>query len=387
MKAVRIRRTLQFATTNDAWIDLREGEFYVMADAWVRAVVTEFGTEIVEAAPDVEQVYPHKYKGEPLDGKTLLLWRTGGIGDLLFVTPSLRLLKERYPTCRIEFGTSYHYTQILWGNPHVDEVFPLPVSGRRIAAADHYIHFENIIEHNKRAEVIPACDLFMEAFGIDPSSIPRDEAWKRRPVLKVDPEVRRCVEARFFPQGKPDAIVVAVQLKSSSVVRDYPPSPYGRILSLMVQGGYHPVLIGSGRDLEFLAQMPLPKEGFSNAIGRTRSLLEMAALIDLCDMVVGPDSSAIQIAGALEKPVVGLYGPFPPVLRMGYFKNAVGLQAVVTGKCNDRSAAKIPNGCFLHGFLPCPQSLWTKGWSPCFHLVDPPLVVRHMDHLVDQLGL
>jgi len=43
-----------------------------------------------------------------------------GIGDLLFATPSFRVIKESYPSCRIEVNTCY--PALLEGNPFVDAV-------------------------------------------------------------------------------------------------------------------------------------------------------------------------------------------------------------------------------------------------------------------------
>ena len=38
------------------------------------------------------------YNGQDLTNKTLLVWRSGGIGDLLFIQPNLVYLKNKYPS-------------------------------------------------------------------------------------------------------------------------------------------------------------------------------------------------------------------------------------------------------------------------------------------------
>jgi heptosyltransferase-2 len=43
--------------------------------------------------------------------------------------------------------------------------------------------------------------------------------------------------------------------------------------------------------------------------GCDNSLLEFAAIVDLCDLVVTADTLALHIATALEKKIVALFGP------------------------------------------------------------------------------
>jgi ADP-heptose:LPS heptosyltransferase len=46
-----------------------------------------------------------------------------------------------------------------------------------------------------------------------------------------------------------------------------------------------------------------------SAVGQTKSLADLGALIDLCDMLVCVDSAPMHLAVALNKPVVALFGP------------------------------------------------------------------------------
>jgi ADP-heptose:LPS heptosyltransferase len=48
---------------------------------------------------------------------------------------------------------------------------------------------------------------------------------------------------------------------------------------------------------------------FLSAFGKTKSLADLAALIDMCDLLVCVDSAPMHLAVALKKPVVALFGP------------------------------------------------------------------------------
>jgi ADP-heptose:LPS heptosyltransferase len=53
-------------------------------------------------------------------GKVVTIKSFNGIGDLLFVTPTLRRVKEVYPDCKVVVNTNY--PQLLERNPYVDQV-------------------------------------------------------------------------------------------------------------------------------------------------------------------------------------------------------------------------------------------------------------------------
>ncbi len=55
-------------------------------------------------------------------------------------------------------------------------------------------------------------------------------------------------------------------------------------------------------------------EGAAQLAPETRSLLELAALYEVCDAVVGGDTGPVHLAAALGVPVVGLYGPKDPAI-------------------------------------------------------------------------
>ena len=52
--------------------------------------------------------------------KTIVVKSFNGIGDLLFATPALRVIKEAYPNSRIVFNTNKG--ELLLNNPFVDEI-------------------------------------------------------------------------------------------------------------------------------------------------------------------------------------------------------------------------------------------------------------------------
>jgi len=106
---------------------------------------------------------------------------------------------------------------------------------------------------------------------------------------------------------------------------------------------------------------------FVNMTTKQYSLRKSIAMASQMDVMVAPDSAFIHIAGALDVPIVGLYGCFPSVLRMKYYKHSVGID------CN---VACSPG--FKHGHASC-----VKGDpSPCFSVVQVEDILNAIEHLL-----
>lgn len=79
------------------------------------------------------------------------------------------------------------------------------------------------------------------------------------------------------------------------------------------------VILAGGPDDKEIIDDILKKAGdqlphLVSAYGKTKSLADLAALIELCDIMVCVDSAPMHVAIGLRKPLVALFGPFNPAL-------------------------------------------------------------------------
>lgn len=116
--------------------------------------------------PEFSNVY-RPYAGQPLDGKSILIFRTGGIGDLLFIQPNLLYLKEKYPDCYIRFACGPQYQAMVENWDCVDEMLDLPFSFNKLRKSNYHILFEGVIERCKLAHTQNAYNLFSKWIGLD----------------------------------------------------------------------------------------------------------------------------------------------------------------------------------------------------------------------------
>ena len=105
-----------------------------------------------------------------------------------------------------------------------------------------------------------------------------------------------------------------------------------------------------------------------NLINEHISLKDSIAFANEMSVIIAPDSSFIHIAGALRVPVVGLYGCFPSLLRMRYYKDAIGI---------DTNVPCSPS--FIHGHAPC----YRGDPPPCFSVISVKNILDAVDHLLN----
>jgi lipopolysaccharide heptosyltransferase II len=77
--------------------------------------------------------------------KTLII-RFSSVGDIVLSTPLVRLLRQRFPHCQIDYLTRSEYAELLRTNPHISTLLEFPAGGsfrdlrrhRRAIRSTHY---------------------------------------------------------------------------------------------------------------------------------------------------------------------------------------------------------------------------------------------------------
>ncbi len=120
--------------------------------------------------------------------------------------------------------------------------------------------------------------------------------------------------------------------------------PYYRGLAERLLHEHNVVLVGGPEDKETGTDLVRGKDGMANLAGRL-SIRESAAVLANARLVVCNDSVVLHLAGAVETPVVAIFGPTDPSLGFG----PRGPKDVVVGV---RNLACRP--CSTHGGVRCP---------------------------------
>lgn len=344
---------------------LRKGQNYVMGLGVFQQLHRDVKTGrkyLKPAKLQFKNLYT-PYIGQDLTDKSLLVFRTGGIGDLLFIQPNLNFLKEKYPSCTIKFCCGPQYQSMVETWDCVDEVLDLPFNLKELQHADYHALFEGVIERCKLAENMNAYNLFSDWLGL---SLP-DE--KLIPTQKPKPEkVDFCIE-KLEEWGVQPYKFVLTQLRASSPIRTPRPEFWVNIIDELTDRGYDVLITDNPRQAENV-------DNFINAVKNkhrvfnfcqfSKSLDYSIAIASLASCVIATDSALGHIAASMEIPCYGIYGPFPGHIRLKTYPKAKWVDA-------EKHCAP----CFIHGHLPCPQA-GADGFSPCYDQID-------INHTIDEV--
>src|SRR6266404_4676097 len=241
------------------------------------------------------------YPNADWNGKKILFERPGGYGDLLFLTPTIAEIKHRWPKCEIWIACFQRFHHALLHNPDVDGFIDYPVPIDKWMEFHAHLWLESIIEENPEARQMHAVDLIAKRARMIVSD-------KRMRYFVTDEEAKKS-ESEFPRTTNLHRIGIQVMTKDSC--RSY--SKIGEVSNLLWNASHEVFLFGRPGDMK--TNHP---ERVTNLMEMRKTFRESCAILQTCDVVVGPDSVMVHVAGALDIPCVAIYGPFPWKLRTAY---------------------------------------------------------------------
>jgi ADP-heptose:LPS heptosyltransferase len=296
------------------------------------------------------------YIGDDLEDETLMIWRTGGIGDLLFIQPNLNYLKELYPTCEIILACGPQYQAMVEDWPSVDKLLDLPFPFQYLVRSDYHAVFEGVIERCKEAHTTNAYELFTRWLGLD---LPKEKLLPVQPVKQDKVEECKKILEEWNLEGI-DFIII--QLRASSPIRSPRLGLWGDIINRLTKND-HVVIITDAphyaKEIDFLIEKFVKdKDLVFNFAHHSKSLDYTIALTSLAKLALSTDTAMMHLAAALDVKGFGLYGPFPGEIRLSTYPKTRWINAEL--HCAP---------CFLHGHKPCPNSA-LDGTPKCYEKIN-----------------
>ncbi len=231
--------------------------------------------------------------------------RLGGIGDVVMTTVALRGLKEKFPKCHITYATSeYGYGHALFDvlqhNPYIDNLMSCGdfVENRFDYWAD--VTEIDIIVETSNPVPIERIDIYCSYLGVAPTS--------KIPYYKVTEEEKTWAKDYLKWTDK----IVFLNPASNADRRNVPRDTLTNLVTLLVKDGYK-VIIAHHNDI-------LPYEHPSVKRFINGEIRKATALMNEADVVVTHDTGTLHLAGAIKKPIVGLFGNIHPDARASYYE-------------------------------------------------------------------
>lgn len=330
---------------------------------------TRTNIEILKpSAIQFKKIYKH-YNGQDLSNKSLLVFRQGGIGDLLFIQPNLVYLKEKYPTCTIKFACGPQYQSMISEWDCIDEVLDLPFVVSEMFSSDYHCVFEGVIERCKEAENICAYNLFSNWMGLDLTDdllIP-----KQTPNIELVDKCKRILKELNIEEKD----FILVQMSASSPIRTPNPDIWKKLINILTDKGHNILITDSPHkspDIDNFISKLDNKDKVKNFCQHSDTIADTIAMVSLAKLTIATDSALNHIAESLGTKSFSIMGPFTGKIRFSTYKNNDFIDAEREG-CSP---------CFQHGMQPCKYS--TGGYSQCYNNLDFDICIEKIERLINK---
>lgn len=267
--------------------------------------------------------------------KTILVNRTGALGDVVLTTPIIRRLAQENPDAEIHVRTGQ--PEVFRNNPHVKRVWA-PIDR---PDHDRLIELDMVYERSPLMHIVNAYAL--EVFG---------------EVLVCD---NNRQQELFYPR-KPKArnatpLVAVHAAKAGWRNRTLPAETWLAVCAALRDAGTQPLLVGTHRD---------ELRGSGYTAFHHPSVLSQAAVIAQCDCFVGPDTGLLHVAGATDTPIVGVFTAVDPAYRLPYRVNCAVVQPdMACVGCHGRRVMPVTD-----------ESCEREDYAACVRAVSPEAIVE-----------
>jgi len=358
----------------DIKIVIEPGKPYIMAE-YMASQIKEIGDidkSFVQKYKDL-YLYYDKYNGQDLGNKNLVLIREGGIGDLIFLTPFARFLKEKYPSCKIMLCCNSKFHSLFTNLKFFDVIFSVPIAVKQIEKLvgylinrnnTYFLSFESLIEEDWRAKEMNVYDLFAQHFGL------QDEEIDYHPQIYIDDKKRSEIYINFF-YNKELNLDIGFQMSASSPLRCWKPEYIKEFLNKWKIPNTRFFILDSPNRGEWVEEILSWVHNSNieiiNLADKEATLQRTIAVVSYIDLVIAPDSSISHIAACVDTPMIVLFGAFYSDYRLKYYKKAVGINAMSDCKY----ALGQYKSCFEHGHACTYARELNRIFAPCMDILRP----------------
>ncbi len=274
-----------------------------------------------------------------------------GIGDFINVQPLIAALRIRFPEAAFTVAASEHGNQLI-NDPVVEVVKPSgfnyepgrmaialrpllpqklmawmagPIFDRELGPFDLVINFfyawERAMDFRKYwTPQVPAVPGAVHSLDCLADELERQlevviPAAERKPYMVLRPTARRLASRFWHEHNLEGERVVGLVPSTNMIIKRWPLANWLALDAHLREAGYRTLLFTDRPNSA--TQRAFARAG-SGAIPVHTTLDNVAGLLNKSDLVVGVDTGLLHMAGALQIPWVGLFGPTNPEVTGPY---------------------------------------------------------------------
>ena len=330
---------------------------------------------------------------------TTLIIRFSSVGDIILTSPLIRTLRARYPHCRIDFLVKEEYADLIRYNPHISQTLLFPTGGtsgdlRRLRTQVQAARYDVILDMHDSIRSRALCcgptpvlryrkrrfarfvlihgkaDLYHWSGGAPPITGRYLEAARSLGIAddgagpevfvpdSIQAKVTEMLSSAGFPPG---TRFLGICPSARHATKMWLPERYAAAAAnLAASHGLSVLLFGSEYERErcgtiaTLIQQASPGVSVHNAAGEF-PLLETAAAMDHCAIVISNDTGLMHLASARKRPLVAVFGP--TVRQFGFFPSGAESRVVEREGLSCRPCTAIGRATCPLGHFRCMQDI------------------------------
>ena len=251
-----------------------------------------------------------KHLKKNIPSTVLIIKRSGGIGDLLMLSPALEELKLQFPKIVLDLSFDYSIPNYLETASNWDVLND--VKNYQTLSLDGYDFVIDVTSACIQYESslfppINRIDLYASFLGLDSLA-------SSKPTYIIN----KTYSDKLAGLPKP---YIGLHISSSDVKRDWPTQYYGELIQSVSDELKCTFVLLDYKSI-------LNKEDFPPNVIRPKNLelMELASIINQLDLLVCPDSGPMHLAGALDTPCIALFGSTLPAARINHYEGHRALQ-------------------------------------------------------------
>ncbi len=338
--------------------------------------------------------------------RRILIMRLSSLGDIVLTTPVLRLLREHCPAAHIEFLVKTEYQDLLRAHPCVDQVVrfdgrqPLWVTLRSLRQRRYDLVLDlhrtlrsrllyrglaaqrrcayskrtlrrTLLVHlgwNTLRAHTPVPELYtapLRRLGIA-APLPNTE-------LHLDAQSQQRIEddLAHTDVGSPGRPLLAVAPGARWPTKRWPVARFARVAQILAeQHDAAVVVVGDAHDVPLAQELRQRLQAPVVDRAGHLSLMETAALLQRCHLLLCNDSGLMHMATALRVPVVTVFGP--TVQEFGFYpfqaRSRVLSVPLPCRPCSTKGLQRCPRGhhdCMqrvaVEQVVEAAEAMWERG--------------------------
>jgi len=293
-----------------------------------------------------KKIFKKRFKKE--DVKKILIIRVDEIGDVVLTTPLISTLKMEFPKAKVCILVKKSTAELLKHNPNVDEIYITKSWFKEKISLGEFIelikklrkeNFDLVFDpHADPRDIILAYFVgkYKVGYNVRGFSFLLDSVaeYKNKHIMETILDLARILGVKkinnkmevYFSKKdemkinnlfkryklKRNKLLICINPGTGRKNKEWPLENWQNLTKLLIKKyNCQVIFTGNAGDSILIDKIIKNNGNCHNFAGKT-TLLELAALIKICDLFIAPDTGSLHIARALNIPLIGLFGPVDP---------------------------------------------------------------------------